>query len=45
MTLSKTKLKKNETLLKVFLENYNHHRSTEPLPESIIFLNIFAFSV
>jgi hypothetical protein len=31
MTLSKTKLKKNETLLKVFLENYNHHRSTEPL--------------
>jgi hypothetical protein len=34
MTLSKTKLKKNETLLKVFLENYNHHRSTEPLPEN-----------
>ncbi|MFA6104858.1 MAG: hypothetical protein WC721_21925 [Victivallaceae bacterium] len=32
MTLSKRKLKKNETLLKVFLENYNHHHSTEPLP-------------
>jgi len=43
-SLSKAKLKKNDTFLKIFFENYNHHRSTEPLPKNFLFNHIFIFN-